>query len=171
MSEVGQSLFFLFPFPQRWAVLKRHPHSLLAQEELVCSGGRTRDGLVGKCPKVRGDGCPHTGFPLFPLIRHLPKILAEPQVMEVGRQMSEVGQSLLLLPPTVAVLKRRPRLSFTKILGRGRCVPEGGLPGLGRRGWVFYKGFPVLTSLAILLPPAGRKARGPSMFEDGEGRR
>ncbi|PKM47404.1 MAG: hypothetical protein CVV03_03530 [Firmicutes bacterium HGW-Firmicutes-8] len=37
------------------------------------------DWLVGKCPKVRGDGCPHTGFPLFPLIRHLPKILAEPQ--------------------------------------------------------------------------------------------
>jgi len=28
-----------------------------------------------------------------------------------------------------------------------------------------------LTSLAILLPHAGRKARGPSMSEDGEGRR
>ncbi|PKM44090.1 MAG: hypothetical protein CVV03_08170 [Firmicutes bacterium HGW-Firmicutes-8] len=46
--------------------------------------------------------------------------------MDVGRQKSEVGQSLyFLFSPKAAVLKRRPRLGVAKILGRGRCVPEG----------------------------------------------
>ena len=44
----------------------------------MCSGERP-DWLVGKLINIRGDGWSHKGFPLFPLIRHLAKILAELQ--------------------------------------------------------------------------------------------
>jgi len=101
----------------------------------VCSVGRTRDWLVGKYPKVRGDGCPHKAFLCFHLcatcLRDWRRRRAEPRVMEVGRQMSEVGQSLFFSPPHDAVLKRHP----LSLLAQEGLVCSGGrtnkLEGLG----------------------------------------
>ncbi|PKM47529.1 MAG: hypothetical protein CVV03_02620 [Firmicutes bacterium HGW-Firmicutes-8] len=69
--------YFFFSLPAT-AVLKRRPFSFLAHEGLVCSGGPTRL-ACWQMLKVRGDGCSHKGFPLFPFLRHLPQRLAVPQ--------------------------------------------------------------------------------------------
>ena len=67
----------------------------------------------------------------------------------------------------MAVLKRHP----LSLLAQEGMVCSGGRANkLGGVGY-FIRVSLALTSLAILLSPAGRKARGPSMFEDDEGRR
>ncbi|PKM46333.1 MAG: hypothetical protein CVV03_05245 [Firmicutes bacterium HGW-Firmicutes-8] len=65
---------------------------------------------------------------------------------------------------------RQKRYPLSLLAHEGLVGSVGRNQQLGGVGY-FIRISLALTSLAILLPPAGRKARGPSMFEDGEGRR
>ena len=75
----------------------------------------------------------------------------------VGLTFGAAASPLFLSPERV--IPKEASFSFWH--RRGWCVPEGGLTRMGGVGY-FIRVSLALTSLAILLPHAGRKARGPS---------